>query len=86
MSIEKIAPMSHRVSIVSYIVGAKEVYIFLTMKCPTENLKKNIYCHFAFEHDIEKNSGCSRINSHWKKLFKNLKKILYPLFINEMSS
>ena len=54
MSIETIASMSHRVSIVPYIVEAKEVFIFLTMKYLSENFRKNIYYHFEFEHDIEK--------------------------------
>ena len=63
MSIETNALMSHRVSIVSYIVGAKEVF-FLTMKYLSDNFQKNIYCHFEFEHDIEKNGRCSRSNSH----------------------
>ena len=55
MSIETIASMSHGASLVPYIVGAKEVFIFfLTMKHLYENFRKNIYCHFEFEHDIEK--------------------------------
>ena len=34
MSIEIIALMSHRVSIVPYIVGAKEVFIFFNYEVP----------------------------------------------------
>ena len=70
MSIETIALMSLRVSIVPYIVGAKEVFIFLTMKYLSESFQKNIYCHFEFEYDIEKNGRCSRSNSHWKNYSK----------------
>ena len=51
-SINQNQSMSHRVSTVPYIVGAKEVFIFLTMKYFSENFQKNIYCHFEFEHDI----------------------------------
>ena len=54
MSIETIASMSHRVSIVPYIVGAKEVFIFLNYEVSFRKFSKNIYCHFEFEHDIEK--------------------------------
>ena len=68
MSIKTIASTSHRVSIFSCIVGDKEVFIFLNYEVP---LRENIYCHFEFEHDIEKNGGCSWSNSHQKKLFKN---------------
>ena len=46
--------MSHRVSIVPYIVGAKEVFIFFNYEVPLRKFSKNIYCHFEFEHDIEK--------------------------------
>ena len=55
MSIETIASMSHRVSIVPYIVGAKEVFIFLNYGVTLRNFSKiYIYCHFEFEHDIAK--------------------------------
>ena len=64
MSIETIDSMSHRVSIVSYIVGAKEVLIFFNYKVPLRKFSKNIYCHFEFEHDIEKNGRCSRSITH----------------------
>ena len=55
MSIETIGLMSHRVSIVPYIVGAKEVFIFFNYEVPVQKFsKKKKYCHFEFEHNIEK--------------------------------
>ena len=86
MSIETIALMSLRVSIVPYIVGAKEVFIFLTMKYLSESFQKNIYCHFEFEHDIEKTMAGVQEVIHIEKIIQKLKKNVYPLFINEMGS
>ena len=40
MSIEKIASMSHRVSIVPYIVAAKEVFIFFNYEVPLQKFAK----------------------------------------------
>ena len=43
ISIERIASMSHRVSIVPYIVGTQEVFIFFNYEVPLRNfLKKYI--------------------------------------------
>ena len=78
MNIEEIASMSHRVSIVSYIVGAKEVFIFFfNMKNLSENFWKNIYCHFEFEHDIEKMVSVQEV-IHIKKIVQKFKKISTP--------
>ena len=46
MSIETIALMSHRVSIVAYIVGAKEVFIFINYEVPLQKLKKKYIVTF----------------------------------------
>ena len=40
MSIETIASMSHKVSIVPYIVGAKEVFIFFNYEVPLRKFSK----------------------------------------------
>ena len=40
MSIETIASMSHRVSIVPYIVGAKEVFILFNYEVPLRKFSK----------------------------------------------
>ena len=50
------------------------------MKYLSENFWENIYCHFEFEHDIEKNGGCSTSNSHWKHYSKIKKKNLPPFY------
>ena len=43
---------------IPYIVGAKEVFIFLTMKYLSDNFRKNIYSNFECEHNIGKSGGC----------------------------
>ena len=40
MTIETIASMSHRVSIVPYIVAAKEVFIFANYEVPLQKFSK----------------------------------------------
>ena len=80
MSIETIASISHRVSIVLYIVGAKEVFIFFNYEVPLRNFSKNIYCHFEFEYDIEKMVGVQEV-IHIKKIIQKFeKKCLTPFY------
>ena len=74
--------MSHRVSMVPYIVGTKEDCIFLTMKYLSEIFRRNIYCHFEFEHDIEKKMVSVQEVIHIKKIIQKFKTNFHPLFIN----
>ena len=46
MSIEIIASISHKVSIVPYIVGAKEVFIFLSYEVPVRKFSKKFLNFF----------------------------------------
>ena len=54
MSIETIASMCHRVSIVPYTVGAKEVFIFFNYEVPLriffQNLFSTLY-NIYFSHE-----------------------------------
>ena len=53
MSMEAIASMSHRVSIVPYIAGAKKFLFLFNYDVPLKIFEK-IYVVTEFEHDIEK--------------------------------
>ena len=55
------------------------------MKYLSENFRKNIYCHFEFEHVNEKMVGVQAV-IHIKKIIQKFKKKIYPLFINAMDS
>ena len=79
MSMETIASMSHTVSIVPYFVGAKKVFIFFNYEVRLQKFWKNIYCHFEFEHDIEKMVGVREV-IHIKKIIQKLKKKCLPPF------
>ena len=74
MSIETIASMSHRVSIVSYIVGAKEVIIFFNYEAPLRNfLKKYILSLWIWACYRKKMVGVQEV-IHIKKIIQKLKK------------
>ena len=66
-------------SIVPYIVGATEVFIFFNYEVLFRNFSKNIYCHFEFEHDMEKMVGVQE-TIHIKKIIQKLKKKFLPPF------
>ena len=55
------------------------------MKYLSENFRKNMCCHFEFEHEIEKMVGIQEV-IHIKQIIQKLKKKFYPLFINGMGS
>ena len=55
------------------------------MKHLSENFRKNIYCHFEFEHDIEKMVGVQEVIQILKS-YSKIKKKIYALFMNGMGS
>ena len=71
MSIETIASMSHRVSIVSYIVRAKEDFIFYDYEVPLRKFKKkNILSLWIWAWHLKKMVGVQEV-IHIKKIIKN---------------
>ena len=86
MSTETIASMSLRVSIISYIVGAKEVFIFFNYEVPLRKfLKKYRLSHWNWAWYRKKMVGVQEV-IHIKKFIQKLKKNVLPLFINGMGS
>ena len=86
MSIETIASMSHRVSIVSYIVGAKEVFIFFKHEVPLRKFsKKYILSLWIWAWYRKKMVGVRGVIDI-KKIIQKLKKKFYPVFMNGMGS
>ena len=69
MSIETIASISHRVSIVPYIVGAKEVFIFFNYEVPLRKFsKKYILSLWIWEWYRKKMVGVQEV-IHIKNFF-----------------
>ena len=80
MSIETIASMSHKVSIVSYIVGAKEVFILFNYKVPPRKfLKKYILSLWIWAWYRKKMVFVQKV-IHIKKITQKLKKNFLPPF------
>ena len=78
--------MSHRVSIVSYIVGTKEVLILFNYEVPPRKFsKKYILLLWIWAWYRIKMVVVQKV-IHIKKISQNLKKKIYPLFINGMGS
>ena len=71
MSIETIASISHRVSIVPYIVGAKEVFIFFNYEVPLRKFsKKYILSLWIWARYRKKMVGVQEV-IHIKKIIKS---------------
>ena len=74
MSIEAIASMSHRLSIVPYIIEAKEVFIFFNYEVPLRNFsKKYILSLWIWAWYRKKMVGVQDV-IHIKKIIQKLKK------------
>ena len=86
MNIETIASMNHRVSIVPYILRAKEVFIFFKYELPIRNFsKKYILSLWIWAWYRKKIVGVQEV-IHIRKIIQKLKKNFYPLCINGMGS
>ena len=73
-SIETIASMSHRVSIVPYIVGAKEVFILFNYEVPLRKFSKNyILSLWIWAWYRQKMVGVQQV-IHIKNIIQKLKK------------
>ena len=56
------------------------------MKYLSDNFRKNIYCHFECEHDIEKKWWVFKKKFILKKLFKHFNNFFHPLLMSGMGS
>ena len=84
MVIETIASISHRLSIVPNIVGAKEVFIFFNYEVPLRKFSKKYILSLSIWAWYRKKWWVLKSNSHLKnysKIIKKLnKKFLPPLY------